>query len=75
MELTEQTKKTIEKELNEWYEILRSIKTDPSCNKITIGLSEDALSRIKFLEDNAFSDRAKISVLENKIEELEKRFK
>ena len=26
--------------------------------------------RIKFLEDNAFSDRAKIGVLENKVEEL-----
>ena len=27
-------------------------------------------SRIKLLEDNAFSDRAKIGVLENKVEEL-----
>lgn len=26
--------------------------------------------RIKFLEDNAFSARAKIGVLENKVEEL-----
>lgn len=29
-------------------------------------------AKIKFLEDNAFSDRAKIGVLENKVEELEK---
>jgi len=27
-------------------------------------------NKIKFLEDNAFSDRARIGVLENKIEEL-----
>lgn len=34
--------------------------------------TEDVERRIKFLEDNAFSDRARIGILENKIEALEK---
>ena len=34
--------------------------------------TDDVESRIKLLEDNAFADRARIGVLENKIEELEK---
>jgi hypothetical protein len=35
--------------------------------------TDDVESRIKFLEDNAFSDRARIGVLENKIEQLDKK--
>lgn len=34
--------------------------------------TEDAERRIKFLEDNAFLDRARIGELENKVQVLEK---
>lgn len=76
-DLTPEAKKTIEKECSDWYDTLKSIKTQDDANTLSINVSDALLAkiahmeaRLSFLEENSFSDRAVIGLLVNKIESL-----